>query len=181
MPRNFQRLKLPIPFLNTDFDLVSVKQTIKVDPYTILNPELFTLVESSGKIKIINCIVLYYPATYEPSRIHIDDDNVYDQTNLNLIIGGASSKVFWYEPIEGYNGDVVKTQFASIRKYDISKVRIIESSNINGTCLFQSAVPHNVINHVTERWCVSVKLQTVNNEWVDWNTALELFNCYLIN
>ena len=26
-----------------------------------------------------------------------------------------------------------------------------------------------------------LKLKTINNEWVDWNTALQLFNCYLTN
>jgi hypothetical protein len=181
MSRNFQKLNLPIPFLNTEFDLTSVKQIIKVNPHTILNPELFNLVESSGKIKIVNCIVLYYSAMHEPSRIHIDDDDVYDQTNLNLVIGGTNSKTFWYEPVDGYNGEVVKTPFTTIRKYNNAKLRIIESRNINGTCLFQGAVPHNVINQINERWCVNLKLKTINNEWVDWNTALQLFNCYLTN
>jgi hypothetical protein len=176
----FKKLNLPISFLKDTFDISTVKRTSFIDVDTILNPELIRLTESSGMVKIVNCIVLRYIASATPSSIHIDDNDVYDQTNLNFVIGGSDSKVFWYKLLNGYSGYEIKTPFATRKGYDVDKLQLVESVSIDGACLFQGAVPHNVINEISDRWCVSVKLKKTNNEWLDWNTALDVFEPFII-
>jgi hypothetical protein len=177
--QHYRKLNLSVPFLRKDFDITSITKTSKVNPGEILSCELIELA-NANEIYITNCIVLFYKASNVPSIIHIDDHNEFDQANLNLVIGGASSKVFWYNCLDGYEGDIKQSPFAIKRDYDFSKLTIAEEAAISGTCLFQGGVPHNVINPIEDRWCISVKLRTVNKECITWQSALEIFNSYIL-
>jgi hypothetical protein len=182
MPSNFEKLNLNVPFLKEEISsrIKHIKTTVKFRPELILHEKLISLVESLGTIKIVNCMIIYYPVADTPSLIHIDDAGVFDQTNLNYVIGGAGSKVFWYEPEPEYSGDIVTTPWATRPTYDINKMIVSESTEIIGACLFQSGTPHNVINPIEDRYCINVKLKNINSEWLNWNSALQLFNRYIV-
>ncbi len=179
MPNNFQKLNLNVPFIREDISsrLTHLKRTIQIRPELILHEKLISLIESFGTIKIVNCLVFYYPAR-TASLIHNDDAGVFDQTNLNFVIGGTGSKVCWYDTIPGYSGEIFTTSFATRPTYNSDKMIVSESTEIIGACLLQAGTPHNIINPIEDRYCISVKLKNINSEWLNWNSALQLFNRY---
>jgi hypothetical protein len=182
MPSNFEKLNLNVPFIREDIrsQLIHIKSTIQLRPELILHEKLISLIESFGTIKIVNCVIVYYPVTNTPSFIHIDDAGVFDQTNLNFVIGGTGSNIFWYDPKPGYLGDIVTTLFSTRPTYDIDKMTVSESTEIIGAYLLQAGTPHNVINPIEDRYCIIVKLKNINSEWLNWNSALQLFNRYIV-
>jgi hypothetical protein len=182
MPSNFQKLNLNVPFIREDIlSLNHIKSPIQwFKPELILHEKLINLIESFGTIKIVNCVILYYSATDNPSLIHIDDAGVFDQTNLNFVIGGSGSKVFWYDTTLGYSGDVVISKWPTRPTYDINKMIVSESTEMVGACLFQSGIPHNIINPIEDRYCIILKLKNINSEWLTWSSALQLFDRYIV-
>ena len=182
MPSNFQRLNLNVPFVREDIDsLLQIKSAVQwFRPELILHEKLISLIESFGTIKIVNCVLLYYPATDTPSLIHSDDAGVFDQTNLNFVIGGTGSKVFWYDTLSEYSGDIVNTPWSPRPTYDINKMIVSESTEILGACLLQAGTPHNIVNPIEDRYCIIVKLKNINSEWLTWSSALHLFNRYIV-
>ena len=177
---NFKKLNLGVPFLQSDLDITNIRKVSKFNSLLILDPLLINLISKLG-LKADRTVVIYYPRSASTSLIHIDDDGVLDQTNLNFVIYNESAMTNWYSPIVGYSGNPMSTTLASIRSYDINKLTLIESINTTGEGLFQAGVPHNVSNISSDRWCFSVKLRTLENNVVKWEDAVRTFEKFIMN
>ena len=177
---NFKKLNLGIPFLQSNLDIANIRTLSRFDSPLILNPSLINLISELG-LKTAVTVILYYPGSISTSNIHIDDDGILDQTNLNFVIDNGSAMTNWYSPNLGYSGDASNNILARIRSYDINKLTLIESINTTGEGLFQAGVPHNVSNVTSDRWCFSVKLRTLENNVVKWEDAVRIFEKFIIN
>jgi hypothetical protein len=177
---NFKKLNLGVPFLQSDLDITNFRKLSIFASLLVLNPSLINLISKLG-LKTDVTVLLYYPRSASTSGIHIDDDGILDQTNLNFVIDNGSAMTNWYNPIMGYSGDAAKNKLARTRSYDINKLTLIESINTTGEGLFQAGVPHNVNNISSDRWCFSVKLRTLENNVVKWDDAVRIFEKFIIN
>jgi hypothetical protein len=177
---NFKKLNLGFPFLQSDLDITNIRTVTRFNSPLVLNPLLISMISQSG-LKADNTVVIYYSATANISTIHIDDEGITDQTNLNFVIDSGSAMTNWYNTNDGYSGHLSKNIFTSLRRYNINKLTLIESINTTGTGLFQSGVPHNVSNISSDRWCFSVKLRTLENNVVKWEDAVRIFEKFIIN
>jgi hypothetical protein len=175
----FKKINLEIPFLCNHFDLKKVIRTSKFKPTELISTELLDLI-TRLELVAVNSLVIFYPSNIKNSSIHIDDHDVYDQTNLNLVVNASSSSVNWYLPIEGYNG-VLSINMALKRDYEIDKMNLVESAIIEGPCIIQGGIPHNVSNLTGQRWCVSVKLKTTDMQHLNWKDALIKFDKFIID
>lgn len=177
---NFKKLNLGIPFLQSNLDIANIRTMQKFDSSSVLNPSLISMIHESG-LKVGATIAIYYHPSPRGSNIHIDDEGIADQTNLNFVIDKGSAMTNWYNTIEGYSGHLSKNIFTTLRRYDINKLILIESINTAGVGLFQSGVPHNVSNVTSARWCFSVKLKTLDYNVVKWEDAVRIFEKFIIN
>jgi hypothetical protein len=179
---NFKKLNLGIPFLKSDLDITNIIRPLTIfNSSMVLNPSLISLISLSG-LKADSTVVIYYSGFIaNTSSIHIDDEGITDQTNLNFVIDRGSAMTNWYNTIDGYSGHLSKNIFATVRRYDINKLTLIESINTTGAGLFQSGLPHNVSSIRSARWCFSVKLRTLENNVVKWEDAVRIFEKFIIN
>jgi hypothetical protein len=177
---NFKKLNLGIPFLQSNLDITNIRKVTRFDSPSVLNPLLISLIYELD-LKADGTVVIYYSAQNNTSSIHIDDEGITDQTNLNFVIDHGSAMTNWYNTTDGYSGHLSKNIFTSLRRYDINKLILIESINTAGVGLFQSGVPHNVSNVTSDRWCFSVKLRTLENNVVKWEDAVRIFEKFIIN
>jgi len=179
MSTYFKKLDLKVPFFNDHFDLKNVTRSLRFNTNEIISKELHDLI-SSLEIISKESLVIIYPKFTKNSVIHLDTHDVYDQANLNLVINANSSLVNWYLPKEeGYNGKLAYV-LALKRDYEIDKMNLVESSCIEGMCLFQAGVPHNVTNLEGPRVCVNVRLKTANTAHLSWSDALIRFEKFII-
>jgi hypothetical protein len=178
MSNNFKKLSFPVPFLNESF-VYDKPRKLGITPVTeILSPEMLELLKKIDNFRL-GGIIIYYNETQESSAIHIDNHNVYDQTNLNFYINAKDSLVNWYRPTDNYLGIPKHNGVAVKRDYEIDKMQLIESVNLQGACLFQSGVPHNVSNITSPRWCVSIKVSLHNSKYFKWQDALSKFEQFI--
>jgi hypothetical protein len=177
---NFKKLNLGIPFLKSDLDTTNIRELSIFKSPLVLNPSLISLISQSG-LKADNTVVIYYSATTNISSIHIDDEGITDQTNLNFVIDSGSAMTNWYNTIDGYSGYLSSNTITALRRYNINKLTLLESINTTGAGLFQSGVPHNVINISSDRWCFCVKLRTLENNAVKWEDAVRIFERFIVN
>jgi hypothetical protein len=179
MSNNFKKLSFPVPFLNESF-VYDKPRKLGITPVTeILSPEMLELLKKIDNFRL-GGIIIYYNETQESSAIHIDNHNVYDQTNLNFYINAKDSLVNWYRPTDNYLGIPKHNGVAVKRDYEIDKMQLIESVNLQGACLFQSGVPHNVSNITSPRWCVSIKVSLHNSKYFKWQDALSRFDQFIV-
>ena len=178
MSNYFKKLLFPVPFLNESF--VYEKLYYSLIPATeILSLDMLELLKKIDDFRLVG-IVIYYSGQQTLSAIHIDNHNVYDQTNLNFYINAKDSLVNWYKPINNYPGLINNNGLAWKRNYEIDKMQLIESVNLQGACLFQSGVPHNVSNITSPRWCVSIKVSLRNSKYFKWQDALSRFEQFIV-
>lgn len=175
----FKKLSFPVPFLSESF--VCEKQwKLGITPITeILSPDMLELLQKIDDFRLSG-IILYYSGESKSSPIHIDNHNVYDQTNLNFYINAKDSLVNWYRPTDNYSGLPKHNGVAWKRDYEIDKMQLIESVNLQGACLFQSGVPHNVSNITSPRWCISIKVKLHNSKYFKWQDALSRFEKFIM-
>ena len=179
MSNYFKKLSFPVPFLNESF-VYDKPRKLGITPVTeILSPEMLELLKKIDNFRL-GGIIIYYSETQKSSAIHIDNHNVYDQTNLNFYINAKDSIVNWYRPTDNYLGIPKHNGVAVKRDYEIDKMQLIESVNLQGACLFQSGVPHNVSNITSPRWCVSIKVSLHNSKYFKWQDALSKFEQFIV-
>lgn len=175
----FQKLKFHVPFLIDESVVTTINKLTVFHSPDIISSDLLSLIKELG-IKSTVAVVLFYPKHISDSNIHIDDIDVYDQTNLNFVIDYGSALSNWYCPLNGYEGNVSANIVTRTKSYDARHLTLVESTNTTGTCLFQGGVPHNVSNISNNRWCVSLKLRTNNNQPVNWRDAIMLFDKFIV-
>ena len=174
----YKKLKLKINFLKNKKLIMSFKKLTKIPPKLIVNPELLTFITSIGIIAQ-SSIILYYDGKNSSSRIHIDDEGITDQANLNYVIDTGNAVANWYTPVGNYTGVITDNGITKMVSYDATKMKLIDRVCIKEECLFQGGIPHNVSNLSSERWCVSIKLRNEKFGVVTWNQALNLFNKFI--
>ena len=175
----FKKLSFPVPFLSESF--VCEKQwKLGTAPITeILSPDMLELLKKIDDFRLKG-LIIYYSGESTSSPIHIDNYNVYDQTNLNFYINANDSLVNWYRSINKYPGLPKHNGVAWKRDYEIDKMQLIESVNLQGACLFQSGVPHNVSNITSPRWCISIKVSLPDSKYFKWQDALSRFEKFIM-
>jgi hypothetical protein len=175
----FKKLLFPVPFLNESF-VYDKPWSLAITPVTeILSSDMLELLKKIDDFRLSG-IIIYYSGASKSSAIHIDNHNVYDQTNLNFYINAKDSLVNWYRPTNNYPGLLKNNGVAWKRDYEIDKMQLIESVNLQGACLFQSGVPHNVSNMTSPRWCVSIKVSLHNSKYFKWQDALSRFEQFIV-
>ena len=185
MKHNLSKLYAPLIFpfdiIKHDFNLNSIELGhSKINSDEIINSTLLELLKTKN-ILVYNAQLLNFAPTDEISTAHIDDDGITDQVNLNYVVGGEQSEVIWYECKENYNGYVIAGRTgAKPRRYSLHQLDAIYSVHSNGACLFQAGIPHAVVNKISNRLCVSIKLRGLDGNPITWDRAIEALGEFII-
>jgi hypothetical protein len=127
----------------------------------ILNNNLINILVK--KNIIISFVEILYSRPFFRSSIHTDGD-LGDYIKLNIIRGGKSSAMSWYE----INSRQQKPQMindigATYVNYDPKDVELVHSSFVS-VSLVQVGMPHSVVNCEEERWCVGLVLRDIKTK-----------------
>jgi len=142
-------------------------------PLGDLHPELVQFLMQHG-VKI-GLAELFYTSPGGVIPIHIDNAGG-NYTKLNFIWGGDQSCMCWYSA----NPGVVKTAAASTIGtryvgFDHSEVTEVHRQSVKFPSIVQVGVPHNIINPLTPRWCLSIVLMQESGKRITMAKTVELF------
>jgi len=175
-------LALPCTFLHSEFNH---KQYFSphavVDRNITVHNNAISFFADHG-IQIWAVEIFYRRPAEQYGLVHIDNEGYTDRLNLNYVIGGVDSVMTWFKttvPDAGYltKGDTG----ASPRRYHLHEVEPIHSAEIKQPSLIQSAVPHAILNKLTQRWCICANLRDIKtNDAVTWDLAMDRLKNYII-
>ena len=169
-------LSLPGNILKSEFDPDKISYGhSKTQPSEILDNSLIELLYNNG-ILVPNVQLFRFPPSLITTVPHIDDDGIDDQVNLNYVVNSGSSTIIWYKLKEHHTGYIASgLTGATPRRYHPRDVTQIYTTTSVGACLFQSGVPHAVLNTENDRKCISIKLRDFNKNPIRWEDAIIIF------
>jgi hypothetical protein len=159
-----QPLNLSIfPLNNIAKTINAIKKTghLSLDVNIDINP---TLVESlkSYNISIGFAEVFYRKPNCKP-LIH-SDAGLGDYVKINWVIGGKDSVMQWFTVKPDIHKQVIYNPIGTtLYVYDLSEVNFTVEEHISSPSLVQVGLPHNIINLIEERICISLVINCANN------------------
>lgn len=175
----FKKIKLDIPWINPDYDLVGLQRKCEIFPIhkifqldtNALNPQLIEWFNQKS-IKIKAYIFLTPPNS--KSLIHIDGDDFHDCWALNWAWGNDEHVMNWYtteSDLTTVNGATrAGTTYKSWSEDEVFKV---SSTKIDIPTICRIGVPHGVENYsVLPRWSISIRPQI----FTKWDRAMAVFS-----
>lgn len=162
-----------------------------IDPTTFprvrhskLNHEEFfndEIIEWFKKFNLEICLLeVFYSHPLFVGNIHRDHDR-RDIVKINWIFGGEGSIMNWFELKEGRQETRIKTAIETIAiHYNKEDCNQIHSQQITRPSLVRVGIPHNVINRLKERWCISTTFRNIDTGILPTTEdSLKLFKDYI--
>jgi hypothetical protein len=175
----FKKIKLDIPWINPDYDLVGLQRKCEIFPIhkifqldiTALNPELIDWFLSKG-MNIKAYIFLTPPL--KKSLIHIDGNTLHDCWAMNWSWGSEDHAMHWYTPNTNISSDSGATGAGTTYKsWGSDEVTRVASTKIDSPTICNIGSPHQVENYsTTNRWSISIRPQIFTR----WETAMTVFS-----
>ena len=141
-----------------------------------INPELVSFLRDKGLR--IGLAESFYLPKHSKLRIHEDGGIRTDALKINWVYGGEGSVMNWYNPIKApiWAETGLGIPF---RSYTEEQVELIYSCTVGCPSMLQVAPPHNVVTADSERFCVSLAINTVSpDEMASFTRGLEIFSEY---
>lgn len=133
---------------------------------------------SKFNVNVRHAEIFYLPPQFELS-IHIDGGNAgQNHSKLNWIFGAAGSKMYWWEPKEGYAPKQYLTDIGTTYQvYEKQNCKEVWSAEVGCPGLVNVGVPHSVHNSTNDgRWCVSLLLGDMEADYhLQWDKAERIF------
>lgn len=140
------------------------------DVENIFTKEWLDTMSSVGLV-VTHCVFFYRGVDLNQPDPHIDGDGK-DPPGLNWAIGGKDSKMIWYEtpkvPAQvGYTASNTTyltwpaVQLTEIERYHIN----------NELTMVHVNLPHTIVMGDEPRWCISVRVRSLNG--LDWEEVTE--------
>jgi hypothetical protein len=145
----------------------------------IFSSEWLEYTHSLG-IDFKHALLFYRGPNTTSKEAHVDThagDHSFVNFAINWVIGGAGSKMHWYElPDDPAAATTVKDPKTNVpyTTYQFKDLKHIESGEIvNEVTLVRTNVPHSITMNKEPRWCISARVG--RTEDMQWNDAVEYF------
>ena len=141
------------------------------------NPVLKELLKSLG-LAVRRAEAFYRGPKCNPF-IH-SDTSPGDYVKINWVYGGKDSVMQWFTINPGVRKEVTKNTLGStVCLYDKSEVTLAYETHIINPSLVQVGAPHNIINPIEDRICISLILKNINNKKVTMAEAQQALISYI--
>jgi hypothetical protein len=159
-----QPLNLKIFPLNkvTIFDDIKKAGHSPLDINTDISSELIKLLQSVGVY--IRYAESFYRAPNSKPLIH-SDSGPGDYVKINWVFGGKHSIMQWFTVNPDIQKEITKNVVNTpVCLYHQSEVTLAYEESIHSPSLVQVGAPHNIINLVEDRICISIVLADSKNK-----------------
>lgn len=114
--------------------------------------------------------------------IHQDHFKRTDFPKINFIFGGKNSKMNWYSVKPEKLGSIPEPNIHNpYMTFKQDQVDLVCSQELEGSCLIQAGVPHNVTLSTDARWCISTVYLLDNKRLLTWAESNKLFEPFIVN
>lgn len=181
MNQSCYNLNLSIPLFKegiNPFSFPKERHTI-LDIDKVLNLDIINWF-SNFSLKII-LVEVFYSSPFFISGIHADC-NGGDINKINWVFGGEDCKMNWYSATQVNASQLtmltpVGTEYIPYRYRDVD---LLHSEVLKSPSLVHVGIPHNVVNGMYDRWCVSVVYaDLLTNKRPTMVESLNLFKSYI--
>ena len=128
---------------------------------------------------------LFYSTPNFFSGIHVDVKHG-DFTKINWVFGGTRSLMNWYKPKDEIvrNEQNLSAVNSSYIGYKRTEVDLLFSAPLGFPSVVQVGVPHNIINPIEDRYCISLVLSSFNKNGLVYrptmHQSLNMLSKYLV-
>jgi hypothetical protein len=152
-------LNLDIKPLKFDLELKDVQCSHENYSVNDVNPELVDFL-SQRNIKVTWVEIFHKDPSVSPyGQIHLDEFRG-DFVKLNWVYGGEDSFMCWYKenyPVEEViQSTEINTPYIGFNIYEVS---MVHKERLQGPCVIQAGIPHNVIMGKQYRHALSMVLE----------------------
>jgi hypothetical protein len=156
-------LNWDIPLLAPDVDIDFFKKARHTKgSMEQLHPLLLDHLNSKGVS--ISFIEAFYSEPNYKQGIHSDKGGG-DIPKLNWVFGGHGSLMHWFMPRQNISIERKYTPInSSYIDYTRDQVYHVHSREIGKPSLVQAGIPHNIVNGLEERLCLSLSLKEISME-----------------
>ena len=123
-----------------------------------INPQLNEILNSVGVF--VKHAEVFTKLPNKIVEIHTDDTGG-DIAKLNWVYGGKNSEMIWYKLNEGVEleRNILHTSIGTrYYQFSVDDVSPLISEQLAGAYLIQAGIPHNIVNPLERRVCVSLEL-----------------------
>ena len=177
------KLNLPVEFVAPNFIDNGKFQELKISS-NLLNTEFNQWLDNLGLSICSNSSRFFSRPPNHPGSIHVD---AFDRaaTKLNFVYDSYKCKMNWYELLPNKTSkEIVNSRNEKIRAFYKEDCRVIHTTLVDGTCLLNAQIPHQVIigeNQGKFRKCYSLNLiDKTTKTKLNWNHAMKIFNSFIL-
>jgi hypothetical protein len=151
-------LNLDIKPLKFDLELRDVRCSHEHYTLNDINPVLVDFLDQRN-IRV-GWVEIFHkdPSMSAYQQIHIDEYRG-DFVKLNWVYGGADSYMCWYKEKDTVEKTIQSTEVNTpYLSYKLNEVTMLHKENLQGPCIIQAGIPHNVIMGREYRHALSMVL-----------------------
>jgi hypothetical protein len=176
-PIEFLKLR-PVWADNIKINSVAAKHT-KLDLLTEITQEVKDFFDRHNFF--IEVVEVFYLFPNDTMSIHSDRAIPGDYAKINWIYGGKDSVMKWYKILGAPAAPTYTTPIDSPSlQYEAAEVELAHEQTVGHPSLVQVGCPHNVVNGLNERFCVSIVFKHKSNQKrVTMNEAINAFKEYI--
>lgn len=151
------------------------RQLWSLDIHDTFSSKWLSMMSSHG-LNIIDTLLFYRLPNFATDIAHVDlsynEENLSDSFALNVIIGGAGSKMIWYDLPNILANTQGPGGLHAFKAWPISKLIEIEQVEIKPLVftMVRVDIPHRIIIGHEPRWCISVRFDM---RYKSWDEAVE--------
>lgn len=177
----YKKLNIPVQVLREPFD--TAKHSVKRFEHFDVNnfsTEYLEWIRGLG-LQLVHAEIFYSVAN-TPYVIHQDHFKRTDFPKINFVFGGKNSKMNWYRVKPEKLGNIPEPNIHNpYMTFTQDQVDLVYSQELEGSCLVQAGVPHNVTLDTESRWCISTVYLLDNKRLLTWAEANKLFEPFIFN
>jgi hypothetical protein len=152
----------PLNEVTRIFDTIKKAGHCPLDLTKNINPKLIELLQSIGVY--ITYAEAFYRGPNSRPLIH-SDQGPGDYVKINWIFGGQESTMQWFTVNSGVQKEITEnTLNTSVCLYNQSEVTLDYEESIHSPSIVQVGSPHNIINPIEDRICISVIIADKDNK-----------------
>ena len=137
-----------------------------------INPELLDFL---AELEIFpdHCEMFYSTPNFV-SKIHVDARHG-NFTKINWVFGGKDSVMNWYKPKDNIirNEPTISAIKSMYIGYHRSEVDLLYSAPLGLPAIVQVGVPHNILNPIQDRCCISLGVSSIDKNNQKYNLTMQ--------
>ena len=154
------------------FDNIKKAGHYPIDVDLDVNPALIKMLKSFG-ILVCRAEAFYRTQNCKP-WIH-SDAMPGDYVKINWVVGGKDSIMQWFTVNPNIHKEITTNKLnTTVCLFDQSEVTLAYEEMIQSPSLVQVGAPHNIINPLEDRICISLILADTNNKKITMANARKI-------